>query len=116
MTRRFHIVQLIAMALVAVAVLGVVTPVCAMPGCDDAAAGTCSDFTPACDDCPDQIVMKHSHDDATEAGSVAIDAPVALAAVVALPEPMAPSIHVVAPEVTTSPPPPLDPLGVRLTV
>ena len=105
----------IAMALVAVAVLGVVTPVCAMPDCDDIAADTCSDFMPACDDCPDQIVMKHTHDDAVGVSTVEIDSPVALAAVITLPEPIAPSTHVTVPEVTTSPPP-LDPLGVRLTV
>jgi hypothetical protein len=115
MTRKFDIVRIVAMALVAVAILGVVTPVCTMPGCDDVAADTCSDFTPACDDCPDQLLMKHSHDEAISTATVEIDAPAALVGVVALPEPPAPAIHVTAPEVTTSPPP-LDPLGVRLTV
>jgi hypothetical protein len=105
----------IAMALVAIALVGVIIPVCAMPTCDDTSAGTCSDFIPACDDCPDTVLMKHTHDDAVGVSTVEIDAPVALAAIVALPEPMASPTRVAAPEVTTSPPP-LDPLGVRLTV
>lgn len=105
----------IAMALVAVALVGVLTPVCTMPDCDDVSAGTCSDFIPACNDCPDSVVMKHTHDDAVVAPAAELDAPVAVATAVALPVPVAPSLNVSAPEATASPPP-LDPLGVRLTV
>ncbi len=105
----------IAMALVAVALVGVITPVCAMPTCDNSAAGPCSDFIPACDECPTAVVMKHTHDDAVGVSASTIPAPVALAAVIALPEPIVSSTYLAVPEVTTSPPP-LDPLGVRLTV
>ncbi len=115
MTRRLDIVKLIAVALVAVAVLGVVTPVCAMPGCDDVAAGACTDFMPACDDCPDRILMKHTHDDAVGSATVPVEPPVAIAAVDALPEPATAGAAFTVPEATASPPP-LDPLGVRLTI
>lgn len=115
MTRRFDIVRIVAMALVAVAVLGVVTPVCAMPDCKDAAVDTCSDFTPACDDCPDQVLMKHSHDEAAGTVSVAVEPPVSVAALEVPAEPMATGFIFRAPEATASPPP-LDPLGVRLTI
>lgn len=109
-------VKLLAMVLVAVALISVATPVCAMPTCDNTSAGTCSDYIPACDRCPDVVVMKHTHDDAVGVSAVQLDAPVALAALVALPEPLFTFASFAAPEVTTSPPPPLDPLGVRLTV
>lgn len=115
MTRRLDIVKLIAMALVAIAVLGVVTPVCAMPDCKDVAADTCSDFTPACDDCPDQVLMKHSNDEAVASVSIAVEPPVAVAALEAPAEPIVAGFVFRAPEATTSPPP-LDPLGVRLTI
>jgi len=115
MTRRLDIVRLIAMALVAVAVLGVVTPVCAMPDCDDVSAGTCSDFAPACDDCPDQVLMKHTHDDAVGSASHPVEPPAAIVAAETLPEPAIIAAAFAAPEATASPPP-LDPLGVRLSV
>ena len=115
MRRTALITRLLAMALVVVALVSVVTPVCAMPDCGDVAVGTCTDFMPACDDCPDTIVMKHTHDDAKTAQSHSIEAPMA----VALVTPVAyilPARPVVAlPDVTASPPP-LDPLGVRLIV
>lgn len=115
MTRRLDIVRLIAMALVAVAVLGVVTPVCAMPDCDDVSAGTCSDFAPACDDCPDQVIMKHTHDDAVGSVSPSVEPPAAIAAADVPPQPALVAAAFAAPEATASPPP-LDPLGVRLSV
>ena len=115
MTRRLDIVRLIAMALVAVAVLGVVTPVCAMPDCDDVAADTCSDFMPACDDCPDQIVMKHTHDEAAGPASVSVEPSAVIVAAEILPEPALIAAAFAVPEATASPPP-LDPLGVRLSV
>lgn len=115
MARWMDRVKLLAMALVAVALVGVLTPVCTMPNCDDVSAGTCSDFIPACDDCPDSVVMKHTHDDATGVSPVELDAPVVLATAVVVPVPMAPSPSFSAPEATASPPP-VDPLGVRLTV
>ncbi|MDO8848752.1 MAG: hypothetical protein Q7W51_10250 [Coriobacteriia bacterium] len=116
MTRRLDIMKVLAMALVAVALLGIATPLCTMPDCDDLSAGTCSDFKPACDECPDSdVVMKHTHDDAIRVAAHEIDAPVALAASEVVPAPTIVLPAFAAPEVTASPPP-LDPLGVRLTV
>ncbi|MBN2248320.1 MAG: hypothetical protein JW733_06435 [Coriobacteriia bacterium] len=115
MGRTALMTRLLAMALAAFAVVSVVTPVCAMPECGDVATGTCSDFMPACDDCPDTIVMKHTHDDATKGQGHSLESPVAVAFVL-------PAAYVVPvqplPEVpdATASPPPLDPLGVRLTV
>lgn len=107
--------KLIAMVLVAVALVGVATPVCAMPACDNTSAGTCSEFIPACDECPDSIVMKHTHDDAMGVMAVRVDTPVVLATAPALPILVAQSPCLAGPVATASPPP-LDPLGVRLTV
>lgn len=115
MTRWLDMTKLVAMALVAVALLGVVTPVCAMPDCNDISAGTCSDFAPACDDCPDQVVMKHTHDAALTTSALATEPPATCAVVDVPPTPMIFSIFCTAPEATASPPP-LDPLGVRLTI
>lgn len=115
MTRWFDMTKLIAMALVAVAVLGVVTPACAMPDCNDISAGTCSDFAPACDGCPEQVVMKHTHDEALSTSALATEPPATFATVDVLPAPAVLTTAHVAPEATASPPP-LDPLGVRLTV
>jgi hypothetical protein len=115
MTRVSDRVKLIAMVLVAVALLGVATPVCAMPACDDTSAGTCSEFIPACDECPTSIVMKHTHDDAVGVAAVQVDAPVVLANTPVLPLPVVQSPCLAGPVATASPPP-LDPLGVRLTV
>lgn len=115
MSRRLDMVRIIAAALVAVAVLGVVTPVCAMPECSQTSAGTCSDFVPACDDCPSQVVMKHTHDDAVGTDHIAVEPPAASVAFVALPGPAVVALVFATPDLTASPPP-LDPLGVRLTV
>jgi hypothetical protein len=115
MTRSIDRVKLIAMVLVAVALIGVATPVCAMPTCDNTSAGTCSEFIPACDKCPTSVVMKHTHDDAVAIATLQIDAPVMLAAASALPVLVEQSPCIAGPVATASPPP-LDPLGVRLTV
>lgn len=115
MRRTALITRLLAMALVVVALVSVVTPVCAMPDCGDVAVGTCTDFMPACDDCPDTIVMKHTHDDATAGQSHSIEAPVAVALVAPVAHVLPAQPVVALPDVTASPPP-LDPLGVRLTV
>ncbi|MHB1018359.1 MAG: hypothetical protein ACYC2X_10815 [Coriobacteriia bacterium] len=115
MRRTTLITRLLAMALVAVALVSVVTPVCAMPECGDVATGTCTDFLPACDDCPDTIVMKHTHDDATAGQAYSIEAPVAVAFVAPIADVVPAQPFVAEPDVTASPPP-LDPLGVRLTV
>jgi hypothetical protein len=101
--------------LVAIALLGIATPLCTMPDCDDLSAGTCSDFKPACDQCPDSVVMKHTHDDAIRVAAPGIDEPVALALAEAVPALAIAVPSFQAPEVTASPPP-SDPLGVRLTV
>lgn len=115
MARWLDTTKLIAMALVAIALLGAVTPACAMPDCDDISAGTCSDFKPACDDCPDQVVMKHTHDEALTTSALATEPPATCAVVDAPPNPAVFWIAFTAPEATASPPP-LDPLGVRLTI
>ena len=115
MARSALITRLLAMALVVVALVSVVTPVCAMPDCGDVAVGTCTDFMPACDDCPDTIVMKHTHDDATAGQVLSIEAPVAVAFVTPIADVAVAQPFVAEPDATASPPP-LDPLGVRLTV
>lgn len=115
MRRTALITRLLAMALVALALVSVVTPVCAMPECGDVATGTCTDFLPACDDCPDTIVMKHTHDDATTVQSHALESLAVVAYVAPVADVLPVQPFVALPDVTASPPP-LDPLGVRLTV
>lgn len=114
-TRVNHIGRLLAATLVAVVLVGILTPLCTMPTCDQGSAQACSDFKPACDKCPEPVVMKHSSDDALTSaapslGQLAVVAQLAPSAVPMLlaPAPSAP--------VATASPPPLDPLGVRLTV
>lgn len=109
------ITRLLAMALVAVALVSVVTPVCAMPDCGDVTTGTCTDFLPACDDCPEAVIMKHTPDDAKAAQPTALETPTFLSYVTPVAAPVPASWHIAAPDVTSSPPP-LDPLGVRLTI
>lgn len=105
---------LLAMALVAVVLAAVLTPLCTMTDCQQTAVGTCSDYQPACPDCPRQVAMKHTHDDALQAAAPAHFEFAALGTVASYQPPAV--IHVVnAPDVTASPPP-LDPLGVRLTL
>jgi len=108
-------VKMLAMVLITVALLGVTTPVCAMPACDDTATGSCSDFIPACDDCPDTVVMKHTHDDAIAAPAPAPTASAVVADLLAVAD-VAPIGRPLATPTATASPPPLDPLGVRLTV
>lgn len=115
MARTALITRLLAMALVAVALVGAVTPVCAMPDCGDVVTGTCTDFPPACDDCPEPVMMKHTPDDAMTAQPTALGTPTFLAYVTPIAAPVPASWHVGVPDVTSSPPP-LDPLGVRLTI
>lgn len=115
MARTLDIAKMLAMALVAVTLVGVLTPLCTMPDCDDTSASTCSDFLPACDDCPDAVVMKHVHDDAVSVSAPVLAQPAVIATTLALAEPSALSPSFAVPDETASPPP-LDPLGVRLTV
>lgn len=115
MARTALITRLLAMALVAVAVVSVVTPVCAMPDCGDVTTGTCQDFLPACDDCPEAVMMKHTPDDAVTAQPTPLETPTFLAYVTPVTAPVPVSRHITVPDVTSSPPP-LDPLGVRLTI
>lgn len=122
MARRHGIARLFVVALMAVTLVGVLTPVCEMPECDTlAAVGMCGesslpgDFKLACDDCGESIVMKHSHDDATSAQSVVLP-DLAVAALVpdSTVRPVV-TANALVPEATASPPP-LDPLGVRLLI
>lgn len=115
MARTAPITRLLAMALAAVALVSVVTPVCAMPDCVDVSATICGDFLPACDDCPGTTIMKHTPDEAVPAQLTELEAPTFLEYVTPVPAPVPASWHVTVPDVTSSPPP-LDPLGVRLTI
>jgi hypothetical protein len=121
MARRHDIARLFVVALMAVTLVGVLTPVCEMPECDTFTVGVCNegdlpgDFKSACDDCGESIVMKHSHDDATRAQGVVLpDLAVAALAPDSAVRPVV-TAQAMAPEATASPPP-LDPLGVRLLV
>jgi len=53
MVHTAQMVRLLTTVFVAAVLVSAATPVCAMPDCGDVAAGTCSDFMPACDDCPE---------------------------------------------------------------
>lgn len=116
MTGTPHIVRSVALAMALVAVLGIAVPVCTMPDCDAASLSACSDVAPACDGCGDEtVVMKHLPD---EAVPVAAIAPVLFAAALPMPPDPAPALvayTVPVPEATAAPPP-LDPLGVRLSI
>lgn len=111
-----HIVRLVALVTVFIALLGFAVPVCAMPECEAATLSTCSDVAPACADCGDEtIVMKHTPDEAT--ASVPLAPVVFVGALACAPEttPALVAMTVFEPSATASPPP-LDPLGVRLTI
>ncbi|MDP2299579.1 MAG: hypothetical protein U1E08_06895 [Coriobacteriia bacterium] len=117
MDRRSHATNVLALALIAVALVGIVTPVCAMPECDATASlSACSDVVPACGDCDDEtVVMKHTPDEATAS------APIPAAEVAATPaempgSPLALVAFTVPEPDATGAPPPLDPLGVRLSI
>ena len=121
MARRHDRARLFVVALMAITLLGVLTPVCEMPECDTFTVGVCNegdlpgDFKSACDDCGESIVMKHSHDDATSAQGVALpDLAVAALAPDSAVRPIV-TVHTLVPEATASPPP-LSPLGVRLLI
>jgi len=60
-------------------------------------------------------MMKHTPDDAMTAQPTALGTPTFLAYVTPVAAPVQASSHVGIPDVTSSPPP-LDPLGVRLTI
>lgn len=116
MTGTPHIVRSVALAMLLVALLGVAVPVCTMPDCDAAALSACSDVAPACADCGDEtVIMKHLPDEATP---VAAAAPVLFApAVLDYTDPAPALVAFTVPEPEASgAPPPLDPLGVRLSV
>lgn len=115
MIGRVHSAAWLTMALVAIVLAGVMTPLCPMPACSETGAVACSDFKPACDQCPDAVVMKHDSGDAVATSPVNLDSVALLGTVPqdAAPAPVA--LAFTLPEVTASPPP-LDPLGVRLIV
>lgn len=116
MNRSRHSVKMIAGALVAVVLVALLVPLCLMSECANATTAACSDFKPACDDCPPRMVMKHTRDEASGTTALALPAPVMVATVAALASPDVSAVALALPEVTSSPPPPLDPLGVRLTI
>ena len=106
---------MIAIGLVAAALLGVATPACAMPDCVDVSAGDCSESAPVCDECPGTIIMKHGSDDAVSVTAIAAEPPAdSVAAVAPIASASCPGVPWI-PEATGAPPP-LDPLGVRLTL
>ena len=115
MVHTARIIRLLTTVFVAVVLVSAATPVCAMPDCGDVAAGTCSDFMPACDDCPESIVMKHSHDDATALQGHMVEPALVVAHLDPLDAPVQVHRFLRQPEATASPPP-LDPLGMRLTI
>lgn len=114
-TRRFEKMSWLAAAIVVAVFAALLTPLCTMPSCDDTGAGGCSDFKPACDECPDTLVMKHSYDDALASVSAPVAELVALAYTPHTVEAVVVVRALDAPDATASPPP-LDPLGVRLSV
>lgn len=116
MARSNHSVKVIAAALVAVVLVALLVPLCGMAECTNATTTACSDFKPACDDCPPGVVMKHTRDEASGTPTLALPAPVVVATVTALAAPDLSAVALALPEVTSSPPPPLQPLGVRLTI
>jgi len=117
MARSADRVTWIAVATLLVMLASVAVPLCAMPECTPTSlAATCSDFKPACSDCgPGPLIMKHSRDEAASAAAPAVDPPVALEPALIVPEPTLVAFTVAEPAPTGAPPP-LDPLGVRLTV
>lgn len=115
MIRSGTISRLLTMALAAIVLAAVLVPVCQMPECTDITVGSCSDFQPACDDCPKAAVMKHTPDEALASAAPSLGELAAIAPLQTSPEPIAVSLALSAPAVTASPPP-LDPLGVRLTI
>ena len=116
MNRRSHTMNVLTLAIVVIALAGIVTPVCAMPDCEPTSLSACSSVTPACGDCDDEtVVMKHLPDEATPTEPVAPVVLVATAVPTAEAAPVLVAYTVPEPEATSAPPP-LDPLGVRLIV
>lgn len=100
--------------MIAVVLLGLMTPVCAMAACKGMTSCACSDFKPTCGDCPSQTIMKHTQDDAvcatpTCAAHLGVVGQTVVSAVPTVDRALE------APRATASPPP-LEPLGVRLTI
>lgn len=115
MARSRHSTALLVAGLITALLFSVSTPLCLMPECTDVAVGSCSDFKPACDDCPEAAVMKHTPDDAVVMAAPTLGELTAIAVFQTAPEPVIVSVTLAAPAITASPPP-LDPLGVRLTI
>lgn len=115
MAGRSYSVTLLTVGLIAALLFSVTTPLCRMPECTDTLVGSCSDFQPACDDCPKAVVMKHTSDDAVIPAPASVGQLVAVAQLDIAPVQLVVSALPDLPDVTASPPP-LDPLGVRLTV
>lgn len=106
---------MLAAVLVAVVLVGILTPLCTMLTCEQTAAQVCSDFKPACDKCPNPVVMKHASNDAVATAAPVFDQVAVVAQLMPPAEPLPAALARAVPDVTASPPP-LDPLGVRLTV
>lgn len=105
----------LAATLVVAVFAALLVPLCTMPSCSDTSAGSCSDYKQACDACPEALVMKHTPDDAVTTavvtpGELAVLAHLEISAEPVLAAPVA------SLPAATAAPPPLDPLGVRLTV
>lgn len=105
----------VAAILVAAVLAAFLTPLCTMPSCDSKGGTSCSGAEATCDRCPKGLTMKHAQ---VEASPAAVS-PLAPCAVLAL-VPERPHIliafHPLAPPAATASPPPIDPLGVRLSV
>jgi len=119
-----RIARPISIALLTLAFVSIVTPVCAMPGCDTPGPHACGAsggrYAHACGDggagCAETtVVMKHAPDDAiapTVSPAPSVDALLSAEAAPAL---VLSERALAAPEQTAASPP-RDPLGVRLTI
>jgi hypothetical protein len=116
MSRASFLMRSSAMALAIVVAAFVVVPACTMPECDDSGVSACSDFTPVCDQCPGQVVMRHEPVDAVSTSSPSLPS---LAIAALIPAPAAEALSAApAPTspVPTASPPPLEPLGSKLLI
>ncbi len=116
MTGSPNIVRSIAFVTLFVALLGFAVPVCTMPACEAASLSACSDVAPACGDCDDEtVVMKHMPDEATTPAPLAPSVFAGAITRTSEPSPALVAFSVPEPDATGAPPP-LDPLGVRLSI
>ncbi len=115
MTRIADITRVLAGALAALVLVGILTPACAMPDCDETGTSICADYKPVCGDCPDTVVMKHAPDDGALAAAPWAESP-GVTGALSVPGAVAVADRSRPLPETRAAPPPIDPLGVRLTI